>query len=352
MANINDLNESWNKHTGEEVETFIKGQLAEALGGQINTLSISLVNASNSYNRGADEVIIKYKVSNTINGQLDADFTVTYFVIQNYGNGGNQRVQVGAPFTPAVYEEDTVFTTPNIVSYLSNTADTVDRFIIHVVNNNTGKEAERTLNLSCVYAELSLYESTDNLNVATINRKDVQYITKYQGSTADLIVTTSSVYGGNEKKYTLNNVVSNNTPKSVSINESETGVRKVDAYLSLNGGSAESSHVSLEMIRVDENTSSGSFVAIREISGATVYEDYTIYFGVYDGNNSSSNITIQVFDADNTKTAEATLTCKCGTLTSDGITTSYTFTVPTKSFTIKFLKDEQELRTISSTEET
>jgi len=54
-------------------------------------LSISLVDAVNSYNKGAEEVVIKYKVSNTINGQLDADFTVTFFIIQNYGNGGNTR---------------------------------------------------------------------------------------------------------------------------------------------------------------------------------------------------------------------------------------------------------------------
>jgi len=33
MANIIDLNESWEKHTGLEVETFVKGQLAQALGG-------------------------------------------------------------------------------------------------------------------------------------------------------------------------------------------------------------------------------------------------------------------------------------------------------------------------------
>ena len=191
MANIIDLNESWEGRTGLEVETFIKGKLAEALGGQINTLSISLVDAVNSYNKGAEEVVIKYKVSNTINGQLDADFTVTFFIIQNYGNGGNTRTQIGSPFSPAVYDEETVFSSPNIAKYLSNTADSVDRFIIHVVNNNTGKEAERTLNLSCVYAELSLYDSTDNLNVAAVNRENVQYITKYQGSTADLIVTTS-----------------------------------------------------------------------------------------------------------------------------------------------------------------
>jgi len=33
MANIIDLNESWEGRTGLEVETFIKGKLAEALGG-------------------------------------------------------------------------------------------------------------------------------------------------------------------------------------------------------------------------------------------------------------------------------------------------------------------------------
>ena len=352
MANIIDLNESWEKHTGLEVETFVKGQLAQALGGQINTLSISLVDAVNSYNKGAEEVVIKYKVSNTINGQLDADFTVTFFIIQNYGNGGNTRTQIGSPFSPAVYDEETVFSSPNIAKYLSNTADSVDRFIIHVVNNNTGKEAERTLNLSCVYAELSLYDSTDNLNVAAVNRENVQYITKYQGSTADLIVTTSSIFGGNEKRYTLNNVVSNNTPKSVSLNDTETGVRKVDAYLSLNGGSAESSHVSLEMIRVDENTRTGTFIATRSVSGATVYEDYTVYFGVYDGNNTRTNITVEIYDADNVKTADATLVCNCGTLTSAGITTSYTFTVPSRNYTIKFKKGETEIRTINASAET
>ena len=352
MANIIDLNEQWAGHTGLEVENFLKARIAELSGGQINVLSVSLVNATNSYSRDVEDFTVSYKVSNLLNNELDADWTATYFIIQNYGSGGTTRTQVGNPFSPAVYTEETVYTTPNLAPYLSNTADSVDRLIIHVVNNNTGKEAERTLNLTCVYADLSLYNTTDNLNVAKINRNAIQYITRYQGSTADLKVTTQSIFGGNEKTYTLSNVVSNTTPKTVSLDESETGVRKIDAYLSLNGGAAESSHVSLEMIKVDANTQTGTFIATRDIKDAIVYEDYTVYFGVYDANKTTANITVQIIDSNDTIISEATISANCGTLTSDGVTSSYTFAVPSSNFSIKFLKEGNEIRTINATAET
>lgn len=311
---------------------------------------MTVVDAPTSYNKDAATYTVKYTVSSIINNVPDPDWIATYYVIQNYGNGGTTRTQVGTPFRPNVYTEDTVYETPNFAPYLSNNAGSMDRIIISIENTNAGKSVERGINTTCVYAELTLNDTVDNLNVATVNRPNIQYITRYNGTSADLIVKTSSVFGGNEVSYTLENVVSNTTPKTVLINESESGVRVVDAYLSMNGGAAQSDHVKIEMIRVNANSESGTFIATRDIANAVVFEDYTVYFGVYDGNKSQSNVTVNIYDDQNTKTATATVRCNCATLSSNGVTSSYTFAVPSKNFKIEFVDSEGNvIRSIDST---
>ena len=133
MAKIQNLNEPWEEHTHQEVEEFVKGQFGEITGGKINTLSVNIVGSTvQSYMRDSKDVRLKFTVDNTINGAYDAGWSATFYVIKNSVNN-NKRVLVGSVNCTGG-DENTEWSSPNLVSYLTNSTDNiVDTVIINSV---------------------------------------------------------------------------------------------------------------------------------------------------------------------------------------------------------------------------
>lgn len=341
MADIQNFNESWNGHTHQEVETFIKKQLAEAGTGTLNVLTLSIVGSTaQSYMRDSKDVRIKFKVNNSINGAYDSGWTATIYVIKNSNNSNNKVLAGLIPCTGG--DENTEWETPNLISYLSNNTDNIiDKVIIEVTNGE--KTVTRTVQLTAIYAVLEFYNSTENLNLARINRETIQYVTRYSSNNANLVVNTQSLAGGSKVDYSSqgSNVSSNTSAKNIALNaERNGGIRVINAKLSINGGSYETEALTTEAIFITNNEVSGTFFATRPILNAKQYEDATLYFGVYNNDEETAEVLVEIVDDTEKVTASATINARCGRYNNgnpiDGTTTSYTFSVPSANYKIRF----------------
>ena len=344
MAKIQNIEEPWEGHTHQEVEEFVKGQFGEITGGKINTLSVSIVGSTvQSYMRDSKDVRLKFTVDNTINGAYDAGWSATFYIIKNSTNN-NKRVLVGSVNCTGG-DENTEWSSPNLASYLTNSTDNIIDTVIVEVDNGI-KQVSRSIRFICVYAVLNFYNSTENLNLARINRPVIQYVTRYSADNANLIVSTESLTGGSKVDYSSQgtNVTSNTSAKNIALNaETNGGIRVINAVMSINGGSFVTDILRTEAIFVTNSEKSGTFFATRPILDAKQHEDATIYFGVYSRNNETASVLVEIVNNNNEVTAHATINARCGRVSdaasnieaSDGVTSSYTFSVPSSNYTIK-----------------
>lgn len=344
MADIQNFNESWNGHTHQEVETFIKKQLAEAGTGTLNVLTLSIVGSTaQSYMRDSKDVRVKFKVNNSINDSYDTGWTATIYVIKN-SNNSDKKVLAGLiPCTGG--DENTEWETPNLISYLSNSTDNIiDKVIIEVTNGE--KTVTRTVQLTAIYAVLEFYNSTENLNLARINREVIQYVTRFSANNANLIVESQSLTGSSKVDYSSQgtNVSSNKSAKNIALNaETNGGIRVLNAKLSINGGSYVTEELKTEAIFITNNEVTGTFFATRPILNAKQYEDATLYFGVYNKDQDTAEVLVEIVDDSNKVTASATINARCGRYNNGnpiaGTTISYKFSVPTANYKIRFTCD-------------
>lgn len=340
MAKIENLNEPWEGHSKDEVEEFVKSRLASGGGGgggdDVTLLTVTVAGSTfKSYMKDAKDVRLKFSVNNSVNGNYDAVWRANFYVIKN-SNVNNNRVFAGYVDCTGG-DASTEWTSPNLASFLSNRADgsIVDSVIVEVDNGT--KTASRTVRYSCVYAELSMFDSYENKNIARISRPNIQYVTNFSANDAMLHVTTESIFGGNEKNYQLDSIVSDLSAKTISFSGEQEGERKVKAYIGINNNTTQSEILETEMMVVGSSTRSATLVAVDSVKNAVQYEDYTVRFGVYAGGAETADATVRILDADGNETASATLNMTCSTESDPdrGVTGTYTFTVPTSAFKIK-----------------
>ena len=344
MAKIQNLNESWEGHTHQEVEEFVKSQLGDLNSGTVNILTISIVGSTvQSYMRDSSDVRLKFKVNNSVNGSYDAGWSATFYAIKN-SNNSDKKVMVGS-INCTGGDEETVWQSPNLINYLSNSTDNIiDSVIVEVSNGE--KTVSRTVRFTAIYAVLDFYNSTENLNLARINREVIQYVTRFSASDANLIVNSQSLTGGSKVDYSSQgtNVNSNTSAKNIALNaETNGGIRVLNAKLSINGGSYVTEELKTEAIFITNNEVSGTFFATRPILNAKQYEDATLYFGVYNKDQDTAEVLVEIVDDSGKVTASATINARCGRYNNgnpiDGTTISYTFSVPTSSYKIRFTCD-------------
>lgn len=349
MAKIENLSEPWEGHDKGEVEEFIKQRLASGGGGggggdNVSLLSVAIVGSTfKSYMRDAKDVRLEFTVNNVVNGSYDAGWSATFYAIKNSSNSDN-RVLIGTVNCTGGNEE-TVWQSPNLINYLSNSTDNIiDSVIVEVFNGE--KTASRTVRFTAIYAILDLYNSTENLNLARINRGVIQYVTRYSASNASLSVGTESLTGGSKVDYSSQgaNVSSNTSAKNIALNaETNGGVRVINAKLSINGGSYVTDSLKTEAIFITNNEVSGTFFATMPILNAKQYEDATLSFGVYNKDQETAEVLVEIVDDSGKVTASATINARCGRYNNgnpiDGTTTSYTFSVPTANYKIRFTCD-------------
>ena len=340
MAKIENINEPWEGHDKSEVEEFIKLRLASGGGGgggdDVTLLTVSVVGSTfKSYMKDSKDVRLKFTVNNSVNGSYDAGWRAQFYVIKNSGSNDG-RVYAGTVNCTGG-DSTTEWTSPNLASFLSNRADgnVVDSVIIEVDNGT--KTASRTVRYSCVYAELSMFDSYENKNIARISRPNIQYVTNFSANDAMLHVTTESIFGGNEKNYQLDSIVSDLSAKTISFSGEQEGERKVKAYIGINNNTTQSEILETEMMVVGSSTRYATLVAVDAVKDAVQYEDYTVRFGVYAGGAETADATVRILDADGNETASATLNMRCSTEAApdSGVTGTYTFSVPTSVFEIK-----------------
>ena len=109
MAEIQDLTESWEGHTHEEVETFVRGELVKLEGGQYSQVTVSIVGSTiKSFVASSESVTFKFKVNNLVNGQYDPNFRVTITI-------GSKTID----YAPQATSADDEIESPNIASYLA-----------------------------------------------------------------------------------------------------------------------------------------------------------------------------------------------------------------------------------------
>ena len=132
MAKIQNIEEPWEGHTHKEVEEFVKGQFGEINSGTVNILTISIVGSTvQSYMRDSSDVRLKFKVNNSVNGAYDAGWSATFYAIKN-SNNSDKKVMVGS-INCTGGDEETVWQSPNLINYLSNSTDNIiDSVIVEI----------------------------------------------------------------------------------------------------------------------------------------------------------------------------------------------------------------------------
>lgn len=302
------------------------------------TLVVNLVgNSAISYIRGAKTVSVQFKVSSFLGTQYDATWRAKYSIIKNVSGGNTTEEPIGN-YSPISSDENTVHTTPNLIPYLTVSSNSVtDSLVIEVSNASLGKTARRVVNITSVSANVELFDNYDNKNIARISRPNMQFVTTFAAESASLKVKTESVFGGNEKNYTLNNISSDLSAKTITFSGEQEGERRVNAYVDINNGSAQSETFVTEMMVVGSSSASATMVAIDDVRNAVQYEDYTLRFGLYAGNKQSADAKIEILDANGKVTATANMTMTCSTTSQPnrGIAGEYTFSVPSTNFSVK-----------------
>lgn len=350
MAKIESINEPWNKHKKKEIETFIKERLASGGGGggdNVTTLTVSIIGTTiKSYMKDAKDVRFKFTVNNSINGSYDQGWSAMIYVIKN-SSVNTDRVYAGR-IDCTGGDDTTEWQTPNLAAFLTNRENVMDSVIVEVDNGT--KIASRTVKYLCAFAKIEMYNDYDNLNIARINRSGIQFLTNFSGENATLHVKTESIFGGNEKEYSVANITSDLSPKNVALSGEQEGERKVSAHIGINNDAARSETVSTEMLVVGSSTSSSTMIAIDSVKNAVQYEDYTIRFGIYAANNPTAEAVVNIVNSNGDITSTATLNMTCSTLESpdSGIAGTYTFSVPTPEFKVQ-IKCNGYTRTLNCT---
>lgn len=320
---------------GKVINSYKVLQTQSEADGVLVVLAVD--GTSISYLKGTPSMSVRYRVNCVVGGAYDAAWTARYYIVKDITSGNTEETLVGT-YSPIGSTEETVHSTPNLVKFLSSSNTSVtDQLIVEISSASLGRTARRIFNITSVYAEISLYKSYTNLNIARINRSDIQYVTNFAADNATLHVKTESIFGGNEKEYQVTNISSDLSAKTVSFSGEQEGERRVSAYIGINNDAAQSETIRTEMLVVGTSTRGSTMVAIDDVSGAVQYEDYTMRFGVFAANQSSAEAKVSIIDSKGNVTADATFVMTCSTTDNPdgGIPAEYTFSVPSPSFKIK-----------------
>lgn len=341
MAEIHDIQEPWEDHSGDEVEQFLKAKLTELAGGMTYLCQVNIVGSTaKSYSSGATDVRFQYRINNLVNGEFDANVSVTIEV-----NGQLLPVQ-----RPSVSSSEDVVESPNIAPFLRNATGANDIVSIYAFTSEQ-QSATRTIRYTCMVARIV---AGNSFRVARINPPSLPFLCQFSTNTADIMVESRNVVGGGDVcNYAVGGIRSSETDETVvPIQESEfSGVRIATAALSMNGGTGESERVQMEYINVGMADRYSRLVASMPVSGAVQYEAAELAFGVYNADQETAEVRVEILDGNGNTIFDSVVSCQCSTFDapSRGYTSRLTFRPTTTTGTINYYIDGALIRQTSYT---
>ena len=277
LGPIGDLTTSWEGHSMEEVEDFIKGQFQNIIGGNIMTTAVNIVGTTVRSFISSDEVVtFQYKVNNLVNNDYDANFTVAIMV-------GERALPV---FKPSPASADTILTTPNLAPYLAQIGSNTIPVTIQAYTDSN-QSAIRTLTFTRMSATITTANSINNtdpnrlLFSVNFNTESAVLKTRFYGASG---TPEAASYVETQKSITIIGQVYVDVPYAqlpTDLDGRYAGAHKVEAWLELSDGTSKSETIITSFIATTNGNEGDAYITFEAVTGAK-QNDYTnIRFSIY-----------------------------------------------------------------------
>lgn len=267
MAEIIDVNESWEGHTHEEVEQFVRKKINNLEGGQYTQITVSIIGSTiKTFIDKAENVTFQFKVNNLVNGDFDSNFRVKITI-------GDDVID----YNPKIETADIEITSPNIAGYLNKYS--TDTVIVKIsAYTDDSSSTTRSITFTRKVAILSTANNINNTNPSILT-----FTARFSGYTAKLITRFFGATGSIE----ANNYVDVETDLRIAgqctavVPKLTPGAHKVQAWILLEDGETTSQICYTSIIITTGASEDDCYITYSDIKNAK-QNDYTnISFACY-----------------------------------------------------------------------
>lgn len=253
-----------------------------------DALSVYSIDTNQYYSSGAENIILKFKVRNIVDGEESTDIAVTITK-----NGASIYYQ-----SRPVADSEGFYTVVLAGSLFRNVANVSEPITLTVSRTGEDRSINRILNIRCIDMQLALHSE---YNFGAVNPSTIWYVPTFtlpSGVTnIKLVMNVYYIDDTQVMHVETSNITTNNKVEVPLTWESShlSGVYRVEAYLDMGGGQILSKVVKTNVMRVkSDDEDEVTLVAIEPIDEVTLYDDITPRIAVFYKGNDSANVRIEL----------------------------------------------------------
>lgn len=252
-----------------------------------DALAIFGIDSTQYYKKDSEQVVLKFKVRNIVEGEPSTDIAVTVLTPQ-----GASLFYASRPTA----DSDGFYTATFEGSKLRNVANATEHLTLKVERTGEDREVTRSLTMYCIDLGLELYSG---FNFGVVNPQSISYVPTFTlPSGVSSIKLVVDVYRSSTTVFSHIETTSITTNNRAIIPLDWTdlpfsGVYKVKAYLDMGGGLIQSEVVETNVMCVlAAELDSTSLIAIEPIGQVTLYDDITPRIAAYNKGEETAMVRI------------------------------------------------------------